>query len=58
VGTAKTLPDSFTPRRLPRHIIATKKTASPMRTGALSLKSNAEPMASTPDEIDTATVSV
>jgi trk system potassium uptake protein TrkA len=40
------------------NIIATKNSARPMRAVALSLKLNAEPIASTPEEIDTATVSV
>ena len=54
VGRAKILPDSLTPRRLPRAMSAMKNSAIGTRYGSSAW--NAEVRAAVPAEADTATV--
>ncbi len=54
VGIAKTRPDSFTPRKLPYAITATKKTA--IGTSNRTSDGTADARAAVPAATDTATV--
>ena len=56
MGIANAIPDSFTPRRFSSAIVATTSTAISVRCPFMAGK--AEARLATPDETDTATVSV
>jgi len=56
VGTAKTVPDSFSPRRFSSMMTAMRARPRPTRCSRRPRKAGNEMSAATPAEIDTATV--